>query len=81
MYMPTTLPGLSIGKAQELLQQTDRLIRQHPEVATGVRQDRSRRHGHRPGTADDDRDGDPAQTARSVAPGHDHAQDHRGSRC
>lgn len=32
MYMPTTLPGLSIGKAQELLQQTDRLIRQHPEV-------------------------------------------------
>jgi Cu(I)/Ag(I) efflux system membrane protein CusA/SilA len=33
MYMPTTLPGLSIGKAQELLQQTDRLIRTVPEVA------------------------------------------------
>jgi len=33
MYMPTTLPGLSIGKAQELLQQTDRLIMQIPEVA------------------------------------------------
>jgi Cu(I)/Ag(I) efflux system membrane protein CusA/SilA len=32
MYMPTTLPGLSIGKAQELLQQTDRLIRGIPEV-------------------------------------------------
>jgi len=32
MYMPTTLPGLSIGKAQELLQQTDRLISQLPEV-------------------------------------------------
>ncbi|MGD8642680.1 MAG: efflux RND transporter permease subunit [Chromatiales bacterium] len=32
MYMPTTLPGLSIGKAQELLQQTDRLIAQIPEV-------------------------------------------------
>ena len=32
MYMPTTLPGLSIGKAQELLQQTDRLIRTLPEV-------------------------------------------------
>ena len=32
MYMPTTLPGLSIGKAQELLQQTDRLIRSVPEV-------------------------------------------------
>jgi len=32
MYMPTTLPGLSIGKAQELLQQTDRLIAGMPEV-------------------------------------------------
>lgn len=32
MYMPTTLPGLSIGKAQELLQQTDRLIAKVPEV-------------------------------------------------
>jgi Cu(I)/Ag(I) efflux system membrane protein CusA/SilA len=32
MYMPTTLPGLSIGKAQELLQQTDRLIKTIPEV-------------------------------------------------
>ena len=32
MYMPSTLPGISIGKARELLQQTDRLIRQVPEV-------------------------------------------------
>ena len=32
LYMPTTLPGLSIGKAQELLEQTDRLIRTIPEV-------------------------------------------------
>jgi len=32
LYMPTTLPGLSIGKAQELLQQTDRLIATLPEV-------------------------------------------------
>ncbi|SFV65724.1 Cobalt-zinc-cadmium resistance protein CzcA; Cation efflux system protein CusA [hydrothermal vent metagenome] len=32
MYMPTTLPGLSIGKAKELLQQTDRLIKSIPEV-------------------------------------------------
>ena len=34
MYMPTTLPELSPGKAQELLQQTSRLIRQTPEVET-----------------------------------------------
>jgi len=32
MYMPTTLPGLSIGKAQQILQQTDRLIKSLPEV-------------------------------------------------
>jgi Cu(I)/Ag(I) efflux system membrane protein CusA/SilA len=34
MYMPTTFPGLSIGKAQALLQQTDKLIRTVPEVET-----------------------------------------------
>lgn len=34
MYMPTTFPALSIGKAQQLLQQTDRLIRTLPEVKT-----------------------------------------------
>jgi Cu(I)/Ag(I) efflux system membrane protein CusA/SilA len=33
LYMPTALPGLSAGKAAELLQQTDRLIRTVPEVA------------------------------------------------
>ena len=32
LYMPTALPGLSAGKAAELLQQTDRLIRAVPEV-------------------------------------------------
>jgi Cu(I)/Ag(I) efflux system membrane protein CusA/SilA len=32
LYMPVTLPGVSVGKARELLQQTDRLIRQVPEV-------------------------------------------------
>jgi len=33
LYMPSALPGLSAGKASELLQQTDRLIRTVPEVA------------------------------------------------
>ena len=32
LYMPTTLPGISITKASELLQQTDRIIRTFPEV-------------------------------------------------
>ena len=34
LYMPTTLPGLSIGKAQQLVQQMDRLIKTVPEVKT-----------------------------------------------
>ncbi|MBD57064.1 efflux RND transporter permease subunit [uncultured Pseudoalteromonas sp.] len=32
MYMPTTYPGISIGKAREILQQTDKLIASVPEV-------------------------------------------------
>ncbi len=32
MYMPTTYAGVSIGKARELLQQTDKLIKTVPEV-------------------------------------------------
>jgi len=32
MYMPTTFPGISIGKAQQLLQQMDKLIKSVPEV-------------------------------------------------
>ena len=33
LYMPTALPGLSAGKAAEILQQTDRIIKTFPEVA------------------------------------------------
>ena len=32
LYMPTTLPGVSITKAREVLQQTDRILRDFPEV-------------------------------------------------
>jgi len=32
LYMPTTLPGISITKAKELLQQTDRILKTFPEV-------------------------------------------------
>ena len=34
MYMPTTYPGISVGKARELLQQTNKLIKTVPEVVT-----------------------------------------------
>jgi Cu(I)/Ag(I) efflux system membrane protein CusA/SilA len=32
LYMPTTLPGISVTKARQLLQQTDKIIRTFPEV-------------------------------------------------
>jgi len=32
LYMPTTLPGISITKARELIQQTDKILRTFPEV-------------------------------------------------
>ena len=32
LYMPTTLPGISVTKAREILQQTDRILRGFPEV-------------------------------------------------
>jgi Cu(I)/Ag(I) efflux system membrane protein CusA/SilA len=31
-YMPSTMPGISIGEAQKLLQVTDRILKQFPEV-------------------------------------------------
>ncbi len=34
LYMPTTLPGISITKAKEILQQTDKIIKTFPEVET-----------------------------------------------
>jgi len=34
LYMPTTLPGLSVTKAGELLQMQDRIIKSFPEVAS-----------------------------------------------
>ncbi len=34
MYMPVSVPGMSVTKAAELLQQTDRIIKSFPEVAS-----------------------------------------------
>ena len=34
LYMPTTLPGISVTKAAELMQTQDRIIRAFPEVAS-----------------------------------------------
>ena len=32
LYMPTTLPGISVSKTRELIQQTDKIIKAFPEV-------------------------------------------------
>lgn len=34
LYMPSTFPGISVGKVRQLLQQTDRMIMSVPEVLT-----------------------------------------------
>ena len=34
LYMPTTDPGISITKARQVLQQTDKLIKTFPEVVS-----------------------------------------------
>jgi len=34
LYMPTTFPGISVTKAKEILQQTDKIISAFPEVET-----------------------------------------------
>ncbi len=34
LYMPTTMPGISIAEARKVLQVTDRIIKQFPEVET-----------------------------------------------
>ena len=34
LYMPSTLPGISVGEAQRLLQTQDKIIKQFPEVDT-----------------------------------------------
>ena len=69
LYMPTTLPGLSIDEAANILQITDRLIKAVSGSRARVRQGRARRYGHRPGTALDAGNHYPAEAARAVAGG------------
>ena len=47
--MPTTLPGISVTKAGELLQTQDRIIKAFPGGRVGLRQGRTGRHRDRSG--------------------------------
>jgi Cu(I)/Ag(I) efflux system membrane protein CusA/SilA len=49
LYMPTVLPGISVTKAKELLQQTDRMILTVPEVEQVFGKSGPRRDRHRSG--------------------------------
>jgi len=66
LYMPTTFPAIAIGKAAEILQQTDKLIRTVPEVAR-VFGKVGRAETATDPVAEHDRNRDPAETARGMA--------------
>ena len=51
LYMPTTDPSISITKARQVLQQTDKLIKTFPEVISVYGKDGPGRHRHRSGAA------------------------------
>ena len=81
LYMPSALPGLSAGKAAELLQQTDRSSMRVPGSRARVRQGWARRDRDRSGAAGNVRDDDPVQAALRVARGHDADKLDRRARC
>ena len=64
LYMPTTMPGISITEAQQLLQVQDRILTQFPGSGARLRQGRPRRDSDRPGAALDDGDRHYAEAAR-----------------
>jgi len=53
LYMPASLPGMSVTKAAELLQTQDKIIKSFPEVRIGVWQGGEGANRHRSGTAGD----------------------------
>ena len=67
LYMPTTLPGLSVAQAQDLLVRQDKLLKTFPRSRARLRQGGARRHVHRPGAVLDD--GNDGGAERPVASG------------
>ena len=68
LYMPSTMPGISITEARKVLQVTDRIIKQFPEVDRVLGKAGTGRHLHRPGAALDARNGDYLEAGEGVAP-------------
>ena len=74
LYMPTTLPGISVTRATELLQMQDRIIKSFPEVELGLRQGRTRGDGDRSGALGNVRDDHQPETEGAMAAGRHHRQ-------
>ena len=72
-YMPTTLPGLSVTKAAELVQTQNKIIIL-PRSPLGLGQGWARLDGHRSCPHRDVRDRDQSQARERLAPGHDGRQ-------
>ena len=64
LYMPSTLPGISIAEAQTLLQTQDRIIKQFPEVERVLGKAGRAETSDRSGAALDAGDGRSAEAAR-----------------
>ncbi len=77
LFMPVTLPGLSVTKAAELLQTQDRIIKSFPEVAIRVRQGGARDDGDRSGAGRDERDRRQPEAGERMACRDDGRQAHR----
>ena len=69
LYMPTTLPGLSVTKSAELLQMQDRIIRSFPEVESVYGKAGRASDRHRPRADRDVRDRHQPQAEGAMASG------------
>ena len=78
LYMPTTLPGISVTKAAELLQTQDRIIRSFPEVASVYGKAGPRRDRDRSGAVRDVRDRHQSEAEGAMAARRDGRQPDRG---
>ena len=74
LYMPVTLPAVSVTQAAETTANPGQDHQELPRGGVGVRQGRARQYRHRPGAAGDDRDGHQPETGKRMAPRHDHRQ-------
>ena len=67
LYMPTTLPGLPVARAREILRQQDSILKSFPEVEHVWGKAGRAEHGNRSGGARHDRDHHLAQAKGAMA--------------